>query len=69
VLVLLGGVAIGAGLRPRHELPPEPRGPGGDPPTQPLPGPGTRGPASDRPIRPGGLWASELPGGDESPAG
>src|SRR6185312_11595503 len=67
VLVLLGGVAIGAGLRPRRELPPEPRGAsgGGDAPTQPLPGPGARGPGPTRPVRPGGLWASELPGGDE----
>lgn len=67
VLVLLGGAAIGAGLRPRRELPPEPRGSsgGGDAPTQPLPGPGARGPAPDRPVRSGGLWASELPGGDE----
>jgi len=65
VLVLLGGAAVGAGLRPRRELPPEPRGPGADAPTQPLPGPGARGPAPDRPVRPGGLWASELPGGEE----
>lgn len=57
VLVLLGGAAVGAGLRPRRELPPEPRGPGADAPTQPLPGPG----APDRPTRPGGLWASERP--------
>jgi hypothetical protein len=50
LLLLLGGAAIAAGLRPRQELPPEPPGPGarpGDPPTEPLPGPGT-----------GGLWAS-----------
>ncbi len=47
-LLLLGGVAVGAGLRPRRELPPEPPGPGGgDPPTEPLPGPASRG----------GLWA------------
>jgi hypothetical protein len=53
-LLLVGGVAVGAGLRPRQELPPEPPGPGGrragdgDPPTEPLPGPGSRS----------GLWAS-----------
>jgi hypothetical protein len=49
-LLLVGGAAVGAGLRPRHELPPEPPGPGvrdGDPPTEPLPGPGS-----------GSLWAS-----------
>lgn len=49
VLLLLGGAAIAAGLRPRQELPPEPPGPGGrgpgDAPTEPLPGPGS-------------LWAS-----------
>jgi hypothetical protein len=53
VLLLVGGAAVGAGLRPRRELPPEPPGPGvrgDDPPTEPLPGPGSR---------PGdGLWAS-----------
>jgi hypothetical protein len=53
VLLLVGGAAVGAGLRPRRELPPEPPGPGGwgpgagDPPTEPLPGPGS-----------GRLWAS-----------
>ncbi|MBS1870365.1 MAG: hypothetical protein JSS99_11945 [Actinobacteria bacterium] len=50
VLMLLGGVAVAAGLRPRQELPPEPPGPGGRPgdaPTEPLPGPGS-----------GSLWAS-----------
>jgi hypothetical protein len=50
VLLLVGGAAVGAGLRPRRELPPEPPGRGargGDPPTEPLPGPGSRG----------GLWA------------
>jgi hypothetical protein len=59
VLLLVGGAAVGAGLRPRRELPPEPPGPGvrgGDPPTEPLPGPGSR--AS------GGLWASRPTGGD-----
>jgi hypothetical protein len=59
-LLLLGGVAVGAGLRPRRELPPEPPGPGGsasDPPTEPLAGPGTR-PAGETVIRRGGLWAS-----------
>jgi hypothetical protein len=51
VLLLLGGAAIAAGLRPRQELPPEPPGPGGrpgDPPTEPLRGPGAGG----------SLWAS-----------
>lgn len=50
VLLLVGAVAVAAGLRPRRELPPEPpgRGPGGDDvPTEPLPGPGS-----------GRLWAS-----------
>jgi hypothetical protein len=73
-LLLLGGVAVGAGLRPRRELPPEPPGPGGagsDPPTEPLRGPGAGGlpsaptrPASeaDTAVRPrGGLWASPPP--------
>ncbi len=55
VLLLLGGAAVGAGLRPRRELPPEPPGPGADPPTQPLPGPGAVAPA-DAPTR--RLWAS-----------
>jgi hypothetical protein len=52
-LLLVGGVAVAAGLRPRRELPPEPPGPGtrpGDPPTEPLPGPGS-----------GRLWASSRP--------
>ncbi len=52
VLLLVGGAAVAAGLRPRRELPPEPPGPGGwgsrgEPPTEPLPGPGS-----------GSLWAS-----------
>ena len=50
VLLLIGGAAVAAGLRPRRELPPEPPGPGvrpGDPPSEPLPGPGV-----------GRLWAS-----------
>jgi hypothetical protein len=50
VLLLIGGAAVAAGLRPRRELPPEPPGPGvrrGEPPTEPLPGPGA-----------GSLWAS-----------
>jgi len=59
-LLLIGGVAIGFGLRPRRELPPEPPGAGGEQPTRPLPGPGAR-----RPPRPGGLWASGSPGDDE----
>ena len=63
VLLLLGGAAVGAGLRPRRELPPEPPGPGADPPTQPLPGPGARAPA-DAPTR--RLWASPPAGGDEA---
>lgn len=52
LLLLIGGAAVGAGLRPRRELPPEPPGPGarpGDPPTEPLPGPGS-------------LWASRPAG-------
>jgi hypothetical protein len=56
VLLLVGGAAIGFGLRPRRELPPEPPGPGAPPgerPTEPLPGPGAR---AERP--PGSLWAS-----------
>ena len=63
VLLLVGGVAVGAGLRPRQELPPEPPGPGvrgGDPPTEPLPGPGSRAT--------GGLWASPPSGGGDGPA-
>jgi hypothetical protein len=53
VLLLVGGAAVAVGLRPRRELPPEPSGPGarpGDPPTEPLPGPGA-----------GRLWASGQP--------
>jgi len=55
MLLLVGGAAVAAGLRPRRELPPEPPGPGvrrGGPPTEPLPGPGA-----------GTLWASR-PAGD-----
>jgi len=59
VLLLIGGAAVAAGLRPRRELPPEPPGPGGrpgEPPTEPLPGPGS-----------GSLWASRRSGdGDRS---
>jgi hypothetical protein len=50
VLLLIGGAAVAAGLRPRRELPPEPPAPGarpGDPPTEPLRGPGS-----------GNLWSS-----------
>jgi hypothetical protein len=47
VLLLVGVAAVAAGLRPRRELPPEPRVRDGDPPTEPLPGPGS-----------GSLWAS-----------
>ncbi|HZV74697.1 MAG TPA: hypothetical protein VFF79_13365 [Conexibacter sp.] len=61
VLLVLGGVAVGAGLRPREELPPEPPGAGPDPPTEPFPGPGSG--SSGRPS--GSLWASPPPGGDE----
>lgn len=66
VLLLLGGAAIGAGLRPRRELPPEPPAPGrpyasADPPTEPLPGPGSERRAD------GGLWASPPPGEDGEP--
>jgi hypothetical protein len=65
-LLLLGGVAVGAGLRPRRELPPEPPGPGSDRPIEPLPGPGSTpaGGASGRAR--GGLWASLPPRGDEA---
>lgn len=62
VLLVLGGTAVGVGLRPRQDLPPEPPGPGADPPTQPLPGPGSGGTAA-RPA--GSLWASPPTGGDE----
>ncbi|HKG04391.1 MAG TPA: hypothetical protein VKB03_14535 [Conexibacter sp.] len=61
-LLLVGGAAVGAGLRPRRELPPEPPGPGvrgDDPPTEPLPGPGA-------PRAGGGLWASGPTARDES---
>lgn len=61
-LLLVGAAGVGLGLRPRRELPPEPPGPGPDAPTRPLPGPG-----SERPPRPGGLWASGQQGGDERP--
>lgn len=61
VLLLLGGAAVGAGLRPRQELPPEPGSRAGDPPTEPLPGPGTPG------RRAGGtLWASSPPSDEPS---
>ncbi len=64
VLLLLGGAAVGAGLRPRRELPPEPPGPGADPPTQPLPGPGARGESAEAPTR--RLWASPPGDGERS---
>lgn len=50
VLLLAGGAAVGAGLRPRRPLPPEP--PGAGRPAEPVPGPGA-------PRSPGPLWASE----------
>jgi hypothetical protein len=59
-LLLVGAAAVGTGLRPRRELPPEPPGVGGigsrrgEPPTEPLPGPGS-----------GGLWASRGADGRE----
>jgi hypothetical protein len=56
-LLLLGGVAVGAGLRPRRELPPEP---GAGRPAEPVPGPGAGGGAAG-PRAPGSLWASEPP--------
>jgi hypothetical protein len=64
VLLVLGGAAIAAGLRPRQELPPEPHGPGARPdhPTEPLPGPGSR--PADAPRASGRLWASP-PGEDD----
>ncbi|HEU4702209.1 MAG TPA: hypothetical protein VFS37_06965 [Conexibacter sp.] len=55
VLLLIGGAAVAAGLRPRRELPPEPPAAGGrpgEPPTEPLPGPGA-----------GSLWVSRSPDG------
>lgn len=55
VLLLAGGAMVGAGLRPRRPLPPEPHGT--DRPAQPLPGPGAGGSAS------GSLWAG--PSADE----
>ncbi len=69
VLLLLGAVAVAAGLRPREELPPEPPGPGGrtESPPEPLAGPGAGARSSDTPTarhpRDGGLWASP-PRGD-----
>ncbi len=62
VLLLVGGAAVAAGLRPRQELPPEPPGANPDPPTEPLPGPGSRAAGTT-----GGLWASPptQPGGDK----
>jgi len=59
VLLLIGGAAVAAGLRPRRELPPEPPTPGRPPdapPTEPLPGPGS-----------GSLWASRPAGEREDP--
>jgi hypothetical protein len=50
VLLLVGGAAVAAGLRPRRPLPPEPGGAGGA--AEPVPGPGSRGDG------PAGLWAS-----------
>jgi hypothetical protein len=66
-LLVLGGIAVGAGLRPRRELPPEPPGPGSGPdgPSEPLPGPGSG--AGGEPARRGSLWASP-PGGGSSEA-
>ncbi|HMJ02687.1 MAG TPA: hypothetical protein VK506_07080 [Conexibacter sp.] len=55
-LLLVGGFAVGAGLRPRRPLPPEPGPPGAGQPAEPVPGPGRGGPRS-----PGPLWASEPP--------
>lgn len=59
VLLLLGGVAVGAGLRPRRELPPEPPS-GAGRPAEPVPGPGSGGASAGGP-RPGSLWASDPP--------
>lgn len=50
VLLLVGGAAVAAGLRPRRPLPPEP--PGAGSPAEPVPGPGS-------------LWAAERPPSDE----
>ncbi len=55
-LLLVGGFAVGAGLRPRRELPPEPGPPDAGRPVEPVPGPGSGDP---RPAGP--LWASEPP--------
>jgi hypothetical protein len=49
-LLLVGGFAVVAGLRPRRPLPPEP--PGAGAPAEPVPGPGSTG----------GLWAEREPG-------
>jgi hypothetical protein len=49
VLLLIGGAMVGAGLRPRRPLPPEPPGAGSGRPADPVPGPGS-GSSS--------LWAS-----------
>jgi hypothetical protein len=63
VLLLVGGAGVAAGLRPRQELPPEPRSGGApDRPTEPLAGPGAAGPSA----RPGHLWASSPP--DDEPS-
>lgn len=52
VLLLVGGAAIGAGLRPRRPLPPEPQPTvSHSAPTQAFPGPGAREPG-------GSLWSS-----------
>lgn len=59
VLLLLGGAAVVAGLRPRRPLPPEP--PGAGAPAEPVPGPGS----GSRPS--GGLWAVRRPEDDTSP--
>jgi hypothetical protein len=61
-LLLVGGVAVGAGLRPRRELPPEP--PGAGRPAEPVPGPGAGGGPGSGPRSPGSLWASERPPAD-----
>jgi len=51
-MLLLGGAAIAAGLRPLRPLPPEPPS-GAGPPAEPVPGPGARG------AGPGPLWTGE----------
>jgi hypothetical protein len=51
-MLLVGGAAIAAGLRPRRPLPPEPPGASGVP-AEPVPGPGAPGGGA------GGLWAGE----------